>query len=91
MPRDVFDATIATDVLGNGNVARTARERFREQGGGKLVVVGSVLGTITTALMSTYGSSSTIGRSTAPVRRTGDWDEAPAAATRCRHPGRRGA
>jgi NAD(P)-dependent dehydrogenase (short-subunit alcohol dehydrogenase family) len=57
VPREVFDATIATNVLGTGNVARSALRRFKEQGGGSLVVLGSVLGKMTAPLMSGYASS----------------------------------
>lgn len=57
VPREVFDATIATNVLGAGNVARAALRTFRAQGGGSLVVLGSVLGKMTASLMSPYAAS----------------------------------
>lgn len=57
VPKEVFDATFATNVLGAGNVARAALRRFEEQGGGSLVVLGSVLGKMTASLMSSYAAS----------------------------------
>lgn len=54
VPPDVFDRIITTNVTGTTNVARRALQRFSEQGGGSLVVVGSVLAKITTPYMSSY-------------------------------------
>lgn len=57
VPREVFDRTIATNVIGTANVARGALRVFHEQEGGSLVVVGSVLGKMTSGLMSPYTTS----------------------------------
>jgi NAD(P)-dependent dehydrogenase (short-subunit alcohol dehydrogenase family) len=54
IPPDVFDRCIETNVVGMTNIARAALRRFGEQDGGSLVVVGSVLGKITTPYMSSY-------------------------------------
>lgn len=54
IPPEVFDRVVDVDVLGAANVARSALRRFEEQGGGHLVLVGSLLGTIPTAWMSPY-------------------------------------
>jgi NAD(P)-dependent dehydrogenase (short-subunit alcohol dehydrogenase family) len=57
VPADVFDKTLQTNVTGTANVARSALRVFDEQEGGSLVVVGSVLGKMTAALMSPYATS----------------------------------
>lgn len=57
VPAEVFDRTVTTNVTGTANVARSALRVFGEQGGGSLVVVGSVLGKMTSALMSPYATS----------------------------------
>ena len=54
VPADVFDRVVEVDLLGGANVARAALAAFTEAGSGHLVVVGSLLGTITTPWMSTY-------------------------------------
>lgn len=54
VPAEVFDATIATTLLGTANVARSSLQQFARQGGGSLVVVGSLLGKIATPWMSSY-------------------------------------
>ena len=54
VPADVFDRAIATTFLGTANVSRSALHRFKEQGGGSLVLVGSLLGRIATPYMSSY-------------------------------------
>lgn len=54
IPADVFDRVIVTNVLGTANVARSALRMFRRQGGGDLVVTGSLLGKIAVPLMSPY-------------------------------------
>jgi NAD(P)-dependent dehydrogenase (short-subunit alcohol dehydrogenase family) len=54
VPREVFDASIATTLTGTANVARSALAAFRESGGGSLVVLGSLLGKISTPYMSSY-------------------------------------
>jgi NAD(P)-dependent dehydrogenase (short-subunit alcohol dehydrogenase family) len=57
VPREVFDATTATNVTGTANVARSALRAFGDGGGGSLVVVGSVLGLMTAPWMSSYATS----------------------------------
>ncbi len=57
VPADVFDAVIATNVLGTANVARESLRLFEEQGSGSLVLLGSVLGKIAAPLISPYGTS----------------------------------
>jgi short-subunit dehydrogenase len=57
VPADVFDRVVTVDVLGVANLARSALRLFAAQGGGRLVVVGSLLGRISTPWMSTYVTS----------------------------------
>lgn len=57
VPAEVFDQVQATNILGTANVARSALEVFTAQEGGRLVVVGSVLGKITAPFMSSYATS----------------------------------
>ena len=54
VPSDVWDRVVAVNVTGTSNVARAALQRFREQGGGRLVAVGSVLSLATVPLMGSY-------------------------------------
>lgn len=54
VPGEVFDHTLDVTLVGTANVARAALHRFQEQGGGSLVVVGSLLGKIATPYMSSY-------------------------------------
>jgi NAD(P)-dependent dehydrogenase (short-subunit alcohol dehydrogenase family) len=54
VPAAVFDRVVTTLVLGTANVARAALARFAAQGGGHLVLVGSLLGTIAAPYMSSY-------------------------------------
>lgn len=54
VPAEVFEGAIATTLLGAANVARAALRQFGDQGGGHLVVVGSLLGKIATPYMSSY-------------------------------------
>lgn len=54
VPREVFDAALRTTLLGTANVARSALAAFRSSGGGSLVVLGSLLGKISTPYMSSY-------------------------------------
>lgn len=54
VPVDVFDTTQRVTVLGTANVARSALRCFRQQGRGRLVVVGSLLGKVCTPYMSSY-------------------------------------
>jgi len=54
VPREVFEAVVDTAVQGTANVARAVLPVFRRQGGGHLVVVNSLLGSITAPLMGSY-------------------------------------
>jgi NAD(P)-dependent dehydrogenase (short-subunit alcohol dehydrogenase family) len=54
VPAAAFDRVIATTLTGTANVSRSALRAFRDQGGGKLVLVGSLLGKIVTPYMSSY-------------------------------------
>jgi NAD(P)-dependent dehydrogenase (short-subunit alcohol dehydrogenase family) len=53
VPAEVFDQALATTLGGAANVSRCALQAF-EQDGGRLVVVGSLLGKISTPFMSSY-------------------------------------
>lgn len=57
VPADVFDATLGVVVHGTANVARESLQHFGRAGGGRLVVVGSLLGKIATPYMSSYVTS----------------------------------
>lgn len=54
VPAAVFDAAMGVTLLGTANVARATLHQFSRQGGGSLVVVGSLLGKIATPFMSSY-------------------------------------
>ena len=54
VPREVFDRSIETTLIGTANVARSALASFKASGGGSLVVLGSLLGKISTPYMSSY-------------------------------------
>lgn len=54
VPAEVFDSALSVTLGGTVNVARASLHRFRDQGGGNLVVVGSLLGKIATPYMSSY-------------------------------------
>jgi NAD(P)-dependent dehydrogenase (short-subunit alcohol dehydrogenase family) len=56
VPAEVFDQVQVTNVLGTANVARSALRLFEDQGGGSLVVVGSVLGKMATPYLSSYAT-----------------------------------
>ncbi|WP_349877938.1 SDR family NAD(P)-dependent oxidoreductase [Micromonospora sp. HUAS YX12] len=53
-PAEVFEQVVRTDLLAAAAVAREALRRFRDAGGGTLVLTGSVLGHITAPYMSGY-------------------------------------
>jgi NAD(P)-dependent dehydrogenase (short-subunit alcohol dehydrogenase family) len=57
VPAEVFDRIVRVNVLGTANVGRSALACFRRQGGGTLIVVGSLLGKIATPLLSAYVTS----------------------------------
>ncbi|MBR7741793.1 SDR family NAD(P)-dependent oxidoreductase [Phycicoccus sp. BSK3Z-2] len=54
VPDEVMDEVVAAGVLGTVSVCRAALRAFRREGGGHLVVVGSLLGQIATPYMSGY-------------------------------------
>ena len=54
VPAQVWDRAVVVGILGTANVARAVLPRLAEQGGGSLVVVGSVLGEATVPFMSSY-------------------------------------
>jgi NAD(P)-dependent dehydrogenase (short-subunit alcohol dehydrogenase family) len=54
LPREVFEAVVETAVHGTAVVARVVLPLFREQGGGHLLVVNSLLGQVATPLMGSY-------------------------------------
>lgn len=56
VPAEVFDRVLRTNVTGTANVARAAL-RLEDQEQLSVVVVGSVLGKMTTPLMSPYATS----------------------------------
>ncbi|QWZ09703.1 SDR family NAD(P)-dependent oxidoreductase [Nocardioides panacis] len=57
VPPEVFDQVMTTNLSGTANVARAALQLFDAQGGGSLVVIGSVLAKIATPYMATYCTS----------------------------------
>jgi NAD(P)-dependent dehydrogenase (short-subunit alcohol dehydrogenase family) len=54
LPREVFETVVETAVHGTAVVARVVLPLFRQQGGGHLVVVNSLLGQVATPLMGSY-------------------------------------
>lgn len=54
VPAEVFEAAIDTTLLGTSRVFREALRIFRSSGGGRFVVVGSVLGKVVVPEMSSY-------------------------------------
>ena len=54
VPRRVFETVVETAVHGTAVVARVVLPVFRRQGGGRLVVVNSLLGQIATPLLGSY-------------------------------------
>lgn len=57
VPSSVFRRVVDTGLYGTVHAARTALARFRVQGHGTLVVVGSLLGEIATPFMGSYVTS----------------------------------
>lgn len=57
VPAEVFDRCIETTLSGTANLARCTLREFSASGGGSLVVVGSLLGKISTPYMSSYTSA----------------------------------
>lgn len=54
VPREVFETVVETAVHGTAVVARAVLPVFRQQDGGQLVVVNSLLGQIATPLLGSY-------------------------------------
>jgi NAD(P)-dependent dehydrogenase (short-subunit alcohol dehydrogenase family) len=54
VPADVWDRVVAVNVTGTSNVARAALRQFREQDGGSLVLIGSILSLATVPFMGSY-------------------------------------
>ena len=54
VPAEVFDGVIATNVLGPVNLSRHVLPVLREQDGGSLVLVGSVIGHVAVPDMAAY-------------------------------------
>jgi NAD(P)-dependent dehydrogenase (short-subunit alcohol dehydrogenase family) len=54
LPREVFETVVETAVHGTAVIARVVLPLFREQGGGHLLVVNSLLGQVATPLMGSY-------------------------------------
>ncbi|GGM16698.1 SDR family NAD(P)-dependent oxidoreductase [Nakamurella endophytica] len=57
VPAEVYDRVVTTNLLGTANVARAALAHFKEHGGGRLVLIGSLLGKIAVPFMSPYVTS----------------------------------
>jgi NAD(P)-dependent dehydrogenase (short-subunit alcohol dehydrogenase family) len=54
VPLDVWDRIVDVNIKGTSNVARAALRQFREQDGGSLVLVGTVLSMATVPFMGSY-------------------------------------
>ena len=57
VPGEIFDHVMRVNVSGAANVGRSALRTFRRQGSGTLIVVGSLLGKISTPYLSSYVAS----------------------------------
>jgi short-subunit dehydrogenase len=57
IPPEVFERVLRVDIEGTVNVARAALRRFTEQGHGRVVLIGSVVGKMAPPLMSPYAMS----------------------------------
>lgn len=53
-PPDVFEQVVRTTVFGTANLVRAVLPQLRRQGGGTLIVVNSLLGSVTVPQMSAY-------------------------------------
>jgi short-subunit dehydrogenase len=54
VPAGVWDRVVTVNLTGTSNVARASLRRFREQGGGSFVLVGSILSLATVPFMGSY-------------------------------------
>jgi NAD(P)-dependent dehydrogenase (short-subunit alcohol dehydrogenase family) len=57
IPAEVFDQVIRTNLCGTANVARAALRQWGVQGGGRLVIVSSLLGKVAIPYSSPYVTS----------------------------------
>lgn len=57
VPPEVFEGVLRTNLLGTVNVSRAAIRLFEERRGGSLVLLGSVLGKMSTPWMTPYATS----------------------------------
>jgi NAD(P)-dependent dehydrogenase (short-subunit alcohol dehydrogenase family) len=57
VPPEVWDRVVDVNVKGASNVARAALRQFREQDGGSLVLIGSVLSAATVPFMGSYATT----------------------------------
>jgi NAD(P)-dependent dehydrogenase (short-subunit alcohol dehydrogenase family) len=57
LPAATFDRIVDTAVHGTANLARVVLPRFREQDGGTLVIVNSLLGSVTVPKMGAYATA----------------------------------
>ncbi len=57
VPATVFDQVMNINLTGTANVARSSLALFSRQGGGRLVLVGSLLGKIAAPFMGSYVTS----------------------------------
>jgi NAD(P)-dependent dehydrogenase (short-subunit alcohol dehydrogenase family) len=57
IPQDVFDRVVQTNLLGTANVGRAVLKVFRARSHGTLVIVGSILGKISTPYLGPYLAS----------------------------------
>lgn len=77
IPVEVFDAVLRTNLLGSANVARAALPVLRRQGGGTLVLFGSLLGHVTAPYLAPYVVSKWGVRALARSLQA-EYDDAPA-------------
>ncbi|MFM6852208.1 MAG: SDR family NAD(P)-dependent oxidoreductase [Terrabacter sp.] len=54
LPAGVFDGVVATNLLGSANVLRHTLPGMRDQGAGRVVLIGSMIGHIAVPTMSAY-------------------------------------
>ncbi len=57
VPADIFNQVLTVNVTGTANVGRSVLQRFRRDGGGTLIVVGSLLGQVSVPYLSSYVAS----------------------------------
>jgi short-subunit dehydrogenase len=57
LPVEVFDRVVDTNIRGSANLLRSVLATFDRQGGGSLVVLGSVLAKMTSPALSSYATS----------------------------------